>query len=1372
MASNSHVISDEGGSFEDWIELYNAGQEPVELQGYALSDDPGDLFKWILPSYLLQPGEKLLIWASGQDIKPEPHSWVNGIQRLYYPGIAGSSVDDLIHHPSFPNRPATRQISRNVFEAPTNFADHYGQHMYTWISPPQTGEYTFWIASDDNSRLYLSTDHSPENTQQIAYVPGWTEPRQWHKYLSQQSDPVYLEEGQLYYLSALMKEGWGGDNLAVRWQMPDGNIEEPLFSDHGYLPSARWHTNFRITQSGDELFLTNPQGTVVDHMPYVSIPTNFSYGRLPGKGTQWFYFEYSTPEKPNTAPGYPNIAAKPQVYPASGVYNQPVTVTLQTHQEDVQIFYTTDGSRPSPQNGHLYEAPFILENTTYLRAVAASEDKMPGQVAAATYTIAGQTTQDFSSNIPLMIIHQFDTMVSPQERTHVYISLFENTEGGRVKPTAPPVFSGRSKINIRGSSSQSLPKNNFGFHVLKEDNTNRKVSLLGMPDDHNWTLHGPYPDKTLMRNAVGYALGSDLGHYSPRTQFIELFMHHGNELLEMDHYHGVYVLTERIKIADGKLELQELEPHHDSWPEITGGYIFKKDRPNEGESGILTARGSRFVHVRPQEQVITLAQKDYLTSFLNEFEQTLFSEDFNDPELGYHTYIDPKSFIDMHLITELCKEIDGYRLSTFLHKDREGKLKSGPLWDFNRSLGNANYLDGWKPEGWYYEQISTNDYLFGWYNQLFNDDDFYEQYIRRYRSLRLTAFSQHHLVARILKNYNLLLEAQERNFERWDILGTYVIPNWFIGETYEDEVFWMIDWLKARLQWMDSQLGEPYTMMHYWNFNQSNFLQPTYSMADASMQIQTGSSSEVTTDHGQDFAALNARNCDAAGNHLRINDPVGTQIVFQTPSSGYKDLIFAYEARRSGSGANRHYISYSFNGNDFIALDTLIITENPKVHSIDLKNIVTTHDNPLLAIKILIDHHEDGSGGTQGNNRIDNVSLDGEALPETKRPPVQIKCFPQHLALIAQDDPHSLDLDKYFEDPDGDDLSFQITSQPDQSFSTHLSSQNLQIQPVQRGGATIALQVSDGHNPPLQKSFYQLVYPESTSIWENNYVFSHWSPDEPEGSFPAHMLFLQGNQDDPKPGAQVHFAYHIPFDDYDQQDMANIGFPYRNQHRTRINGLRDNGFSFINTGRDRDLGAAILAVNTLGMHKAYLGWQASTIRANSRMYHIRLQYRTDIHGKWQNWKDASGNMVEYERNDQLGHQQFFHNLAFPQEALNQPYVQIRWLYYYTGEQVDQDDGSRDMLAINQIIVSDMPTSELSPPEDNTSTKLKVFPNPVSNGYLFFSKRITADIYNMQGTRVAKVENDQQAWVGHLPDGLYLIVSNMGEAIRFVVANKP
>jgi predicted esterase len=123
------------------------------------------------------------------------------------------------------------------FEIPTDAADDYGTVVRGYVVPPVSGDYIFWIASDDNSILYLSSTSDPKHARPIARVGGWTPPRAWDASPEQRSEPVKLEAGKRYYIEAIHREGGGGDHLAVGWQLPDGSQERPL-PGHRLLPAG------------------------------------------------------------------------------------------------------------------------------------------------------------------------------------------------------------------------------------------------------------------------------------------------------------------------------------------------------------------------------------------------------------------------------------------------------------------------------------------------------------------------------------------------------------------------------------------------------------------------------------------------------------------------------------------------------------------------------------------------------------------------------------------------------------------------------------------------------------------------------------------------------------------------------------------------------------------------------------------------------------------------------------------------------------------------------------------------------------------------------------------------------------------------------
>jgi hypothetical protein len=160
----------------------------------------------------------LVMVTYGQPVE----STTGSITREVWTGISGDFVSS-IPLGAAPNITDTR----GSFEAPTDWADNYGTRMRGYITAPATGNYTFWIAGDNNCELWLSLNDNPANKVRIGWVSGWTASRQWDKYSTQKSAVIPLAQGQRYYVEALQKEGSGGDRLAVGWAKPGESTSAP-----------------------------------------------------------------------------------------------------------------------------------------------------------------------------------------------------------------------------------------------------------------------------------------------------------------------------------------------------------------------------------------------------------------------------------------------------------------------------------------------------------------------------------------------------------------------------------------------------------------------------------------------------------------------------------------------------------------------------------------------------------------------------------------------------------------------------------------------------------------------------------------------------------------------------------------------------------------------------------------------------------------------------------------------------------------------------------------------------------------------------------------------------------------------------------------
>jgi hypothetical protein len=230
---------------------------------------------------------------------------------------------------------------------------------------------------------------------------------------------------------------------------------------------------------------------------------------------------------------------------------------------------------------------------------------------------------------------------------------------------------------------------------------------------------------------------------------------------------------------------------------------------------------------------------------------------------------------------------------------------------------------------------------------------------------------------------------------------------------------------------------------------------------------------------------------------------------------------------------------------------------------------------------------------------------------------------------------------------------------------------------------TISLAADSNVEAVFEPIAIDAMRPDPHVLADGPFVFNHWSADEPAGTFPYHMGFQQSAMDDPGLRDEMAGPYDIPESDYAADDIETIGFPYKNSARTRINGLGDDGISFINTGRGRDLGAAIVALDTRNVDAATVTWKGGTVLANSRVYHIRMQYRVGEDGSFQD-VEVGGEPVEYRRRNENGHAEIIGPVALPPDALGEAYVQLRWKYYFTGERLNPNVGQRDELRLDDI----------------------------------------------------------------------------------------
>ncbi|MFS4493699.1 CotH kinase family protein [Maribacter sp. 2308TA10-17] len=405
-----------------------------------------------------------------------------------------------------------------------------------------------------------------------------------------------------------------------------------------------------------------------------------------------------------------------------------------------------------------------------------------------------------------------------------------NTNGGLIvdEPKIPAdftiieneqtLYSGNMGIEIRGSSSQQFPKKSYGFETWDAEGNDIDTSLLEMPEEEDWILYAPYSDKSLIRNVLIYDLARDMGLYASRTKFVELEIN--------GQYNGLYVFMEKLKRDSGRIDINKLKEDENEGEDLTGGYIIKIDKSDRdgytdqnsfnsryGSSIDETGSPIRFLYDYPKYDDITEAQKTYISSYITDFEDALASETFTDPDTGYASFVDVDSFVDFFILNELSNNVDAFRISTWMHKDKNEKLKMGPIWDFNLAFGNADYCSGGEANVWAYKynERCPDDFwaVPFWWDRLLEDPAFVARLKERWNALRGSTLSDATILAKVDDYVKTLNDgaAISSNFTKWPVLGTYVWPNKFVGSTYNEETAYLIQWIKDRTLWLDNSIG-------------------------------------------------------------------------------------------------------------------------------------------------------------------------------------------------------------------------------------------------------------------------------------------------------------------------------------------------------------------------------------------------------------------------------------------------------------------------------------------------------------------------------------------------------------------------------------
>lgn len=362
--------------------------------------------------------------------------------------------------------------------------------------------------------------------------------------------------------------------------------------------------------------------------------------------------------------------------------------------------------------------------------------------------------------------------------------------------TDEPTMELSGRIRIRGNTSRLFDKKGYLLNITKDDGIeNRDVPMLGMDDHHEWALHGPFLDKTMIRNYMWYNIAGEIMDYAPNVRFCEVVIN--------GEYQGLYVMTETITNGeDSRLDMSKPENGASAV-----SYVVRLDRgssnpiKNIETFSVHTMRNKQMMDiVYPGTENLTQDRIDYIRQDFSDFEKILYSFDYDTEPYAWWNEADMDSFVDYFILNEFTCNYDVGSRSTYVYKDLRGKFNMC-IWDFNACCDNFHFSQT-DPQKFQMQYIT-------WYYMLIKDEHFVNRVIERYNQLRETYLSDEYLLNYIDETIEWLGPAVDRNFEVWGYTFedyTPLYPSERNPENYDEAVEQLKTFIVERGAWMDENI--------------------------------------------------------------------------------------------------------------------------------------------------------------------------------------------------------------------------------------------------------------------------------------------------------------------------------------------------------------------------------------------------------------------------------------------------------------------------------------------------------------------------------------------------------------------------------------
>ncbi|MDG5766347.1 CotH kinase family protein [Balneolales bacterium ANBcel1] len=1049
-----------------------------------------------------------------------------------------------------------------------------------------------------------------------------------------------------------------------RWVMPDVTLQPGEFllifasGKNRSDPAAPLHTNFRVSQSGEEVVLTDVNGRRIDHIPPTFIPTDVSYGRYPDGSDHLEFFDRPTPGEPNVSSGFDELLEPPSFSHTGGFYTEDFDLELSTPSTGAVIRYTLDGSEPDSTSPVL-DGPIRITDRTPL----------PNNLSMiVTAPLDGVHILGFYPEWPDGQVFKGNVV-----RARVF------RPGSRPSRTATHSFF----VDRRGGDRYHMPVVSIVTDSLHLFGYETGIYVPGIVHDYRDRLDElPFEVYEKLYDADEHLVGnySQRGHDWERPASFEFFDEQGGRVHSQDigiriHGGGSRALTQKSLRLYARNEYGENRFRFQVFPDLPHREYNRLILRNSGQDFFVRSTMFRDAFMQKLIGGLNFDTQAYRPSvvFINgEYWGIHNIRERYDEDYLARTYgVDPGRVQMLNDSAEVDIGSNEHYLAMMDFVAERDPADPANYEHIRTMMDVDNYLDYLVAQAFIRNVDWPGNNIEYWRLDTEYDPDTPPGHDGRWRWLMIDTDA----------GFGLLNPWRVESFDMINHMTSDRYDDWPNPEWSTRLIRRMMRYEEFRNEFINRSADYMNTLFH------PDHVIPLIDRFEENLE-------PVIEEHIRRWGQI------ASKERWHFN------------------VERMREFARKRPGYNREHIRRHF------------------------------------GLRGMADLTVDVSGLHKGRVQVNRLVIDGETEGPAAR----------------RESPYPWK-GRYFAD-----VPVRVTVLPYDGYRfSHWEGTGIKNASIVSGYSGSSAIDSDTLTlifaPDRHVELKAVFVPDETSLpglpaahplVEGDYRMDRWDPDADPGSWPDNMVFQY--MADPEPGL-------------DSPAAGVAGGAYNLSSRTRINGMGEKGFSFINTSSLEGnpgfpglrLGAAVLALDTREMKEVSVSWTGGTVEPNSRVYHLRLQHRIGSDGEFRDVVDESGEPVEYERHHEAGHSRRFRDIRLPDATANKPRVELRWKYYYTGIRKDDESGARSRLRVGEIHVTGRYAREYDGQPVEKNRVLANYPNPFNqNTFIQFQLEeettVAVSLFDVSGRKVMRVRERMRLSAGHhairvdasgLSSGMYL-----------------